>query len=619
MFRYVALVWNDRDAAAREAARALLERHWPVAQNWRVGLRGRGIEVRYVRARTDSSQAYEVADSGGVVLGTLFARSAEGVSTAAPQALGEADSRAIVDTNGRHLIEEFWGRYVAFLHDAPAQATWVLRDPSGGMPCYLVRCRGVDLYFSWIDDVWELVDDSLEVNWPYLIATVCSLREHSSGTALRGVTQVLTGECLEIRAGVSKRFFYWDPLAVANTELIEDAAAAVAAMRRCVRDVVHAWASCYEHLLLSLSGGLDSSIVLACLKDAPSRPRTTCCHYYPLGADLDERAFARAAAARADSELIERARAPSFSLQPLLTIHRSPEPTHYPYFLEHSRLDAQLAAESGAAAVLSGYGGDQLFYQERAQWAPGDFLHRRGVRPALLRIALDAAQMDQISVWRVLRAAIWGYLVQQRWSVLEEAGRMRPLLVPEVIREARRSAEFLHPLLRHPRGTPSGKLWHAHQISQPFDFYDPLGGESGVERIAPLFSQPLIELCLRIPTYVLTQGGWDRAVARRAFYEDLPAQIRNRRHKGGIEEHLRQTVQHNRGLLRELLLDGFLVREGVIDRTKLADVLSGRATRIASGCGELLEYAGIEAWCRRSGARARRGDLAPRRISVAEG
>ena len=619
MFRYVAFVWNDRDAAAGEAARALLERHWTTARHWSVGLRGRGVEVRHVGAGMGCSSAHELTDGAGVVLGTLFESSEDGVSRAAPQALGEAQSRAIADTDGRHLIESFWGRYVAFLHDAAAPATWVLRDPTGGMPCYLTRRRGVDIYFSWIDDVLELLDDGLEINWPYLIATVCFLREHSSGTAVRGITQVLAGECLETRAGVARRLFYWDPLAVANTEVIEDAAAAAAAMRHCVRDVVHAWASCHEHLLLSLSGGLDSSIVLASLRDAPSRPRITCFHYYPLGADLDERAFARAAAARAGLELIERARDPAFSLRPLLTINRSPEPTNYPYFLEHSRPDAQLAAECGAAAVLIGYGGDQLFYQERAEWAPGDFLHRRGVRSGLLRIALDAAQMDQVSVWRVMRAATSGYLAQRRWSPLQEAGRMRALLVPEVIREARRSAGFLHPLLRHPRGAPSGKLWHAHQISQPFDFYDPLGGESGAERLAPLVSQPLMELCLRIPTYVLTRGGWDRAVARRAFYHDLPAEIRNRRHKGGIEEHLRLTVEHNRAFLQELLLDGALVREGIIDRVKLAEVLSGRVSRIACGSGELLEYAGIEAWCLRWSTAAGRGDSAPLRISIGEG
>lgn len=599
MFRYVAFVWNDQDPAARESARALLQRQAVAAQGWQPGLRGRGVEVRYTRADADSCGAYALAGGEGVVLGDLFARSQEGVSRPAPQSLEAADSRAMLDSNGRHLIESFWGRYVAFLHDEQACATWVVRDPSGGLPCYFVRCRGVDVYFSWIDDVIELLDGPLEVNWPYLAAALCFVREHSAGTALREVTQVLAGQCVETRAGLSKRTFYWDPLRIANEEAIEDPREAAAAMRRCVRDVVHAWASRHEHLLLSLSGGLDSSIVLACLRDAPSQPRITCFHYYPLGADLDERAFARAAAAKAGLELIERPRDSAFSLQPLLTVHRSPEPTHYAYFLEHSRLDAQLAAEHGATAVVIGFGGDQLFYQECAQWAAGDFLHRRGPRPGVLRVALDAAQMDRISVWRVLREAASSYLLHQRWSPLQEAGRMRPLLVPATIAQARRSAGFLHPLLRHPRGAPSGKLWHAHQMSQPFDFYDPIGREGEAERISPLFSQPLVELCLRIPTYVLTHGGWDRAVARRAFYGDLPPEIRNRRHKGGIEEHLRLTLEHNRPLLRELLLDGALVREGIVDRGRLAEVLSGGATRIAAGSGEILEYAGFEAWLRR--------------------
>src|SRR5579862_3962703 len=160
MFRYVAFVWNDRDAVGRESARRLLERHSRMARQWRTGLHGKGVEVRYVRAAADSSTAYELTEGGGVVLGTLFARTPEEVSRAAPQALGEADSRAMLDTNGRHLIEEFWGRYVAFLHDEPAQATWVVRDPSGGMPCYLARCRGVDLYFSWIEDVLALLEEA---------------------------------------------------------------------------------------------------------------------------------------------------------------------------------------------------------------------------------------------------------------------------------------------------------------------------------------------------------------------------------------------------------------------------------------------------------------------------
>ena len=155
MFRYVAFVWNQQDAACRESAQTVLA-HCATGQVWRVALRGKGVEVRHLGA-SDACTAYLLDDGGGVVLGTLFARSQEGISRPAPKALGEADSRAILDSDGRHLIESFWGRYVAFLHDDGAAATWVLRDPSGGLPCYLVRCRGVDVYFSWIEDVLDLL------------------------------------------------------------------------------------------------------------------------------------------------------------------------------------------------------------------------------------------------------------------------------------------------------------------------------------------------------------------------------------------------------------------------------------------------------------------------------
>src|SRR6185312_8408554 len=114
MFRYVAFVWNEQDPASRESARALLQRHAASGQEWRVALRGSGVEVRCTG--TGSCTAFTLAEDGGVVLGNLFARSQEGVSTPAPAALGAADSRAVLDTNGRHLIESFWGRYVAFLH-----------------------------------------------------------------------------------------------------------------------------------------------------------------------------------------------------------------------------------------------------------------------------------------------------------------------------------------------------------------------------------------------------------------------------------------------------------------------------------------------------------------------
>ena len=76
------------------------------------------------------------------------------------------------------------------------------------------------------------------------------------------------------------------------------------------------------------------------------------------------------------------------------------------------------------------------------------------------------------------------------------------------------------------------------------------------ERLSPLYSQPVLELCLRLPVHLLTLGGWDRAIARRAFYDALPQEVANRKEKGAMDQHLRGVVDHNITFIRELLLDG---------------------------------------------------------------
>jgi asparagine synthase (glutamine-hydrolysing) len=119
------------------------------------------------------------------------------------------------------------------------------------------------------------------------------------------------------------------------------------------------------------------------------------------------------------------------------------------------------------------------------------------------------------------------------------------------------------------------------------------------ERVEPLTSQPLLELCLRIPTFILASGAEDRSLARRAFSQDVPANILARRSKGSIEAFIRQTILNNVRFVRGMLLDGVLVRENLLDRQRLEVALSGRPERIAGAPACLFDFLGIEAWARR--------------------
>jgi asparagine synthase (glutamine-hydrolysing) len=440
---------------------------------------------------------------------------------------------------------------------------------------------------------------SFGINWEYLAAWVCMMKGPTHATALGEVSQVLGGECVQVRDDRATSVFFWDALQVANSEMIEDPDEATRGLRDRVIDAVRAWASSYSGITLALSGGLDSSIIYASLRDSPARAKLTCFHHYPIGSDLDERQFARRVAETGGTGLIERPRIPTVSLEPLLGVEASHTPADYLYYLEHSRLDARLAAEHNATAVFSGWGGDQVFYQARGFFGAGDYLHYRGVRPELLRVAFDSAQMDSVSVWQVLRHALAERLQQRRLGLLREMAAPMVLIRPEVLDEVHGNLNYLHPVLRDPRGTPSGKLWHAFHALGPWEFYDPLGCEDDPELVAPLYSQPILELCLRVPVHLLTLGGWDRAIARRAFYSELPREVANRKNKGGIEQHLWALFEHNKPFVRDLLLQGGLLREHIVDRKNLTTALSGKPSTVQQSHAEVLHLIAAEAWLRR--------------------
>jgi len=602
VFRYVAFVWNDADPAARTSAGSLARRLGETSAQWQSVLDRKGLRVLCADVRRGSSEPYLLHRDGGVVLGKLFRRVGEAGaarSVTAPFAIPEEPSRAIAESGGRRLIEGYWGRYVAFLHDEAASVTRILRDPSSALPCFAASFAGVHVYFSRMEDVWRLLDQSFTINWKYVAGALCQSALHIHATGLNEVSQVLGGECVEHRAGQVNRTFYWNPLEVANDDPIEDPVEAAAAVRATTRDCVHAWASSYSSILHLLSGGLDSSIIFACLKSAPNPPRITCLNYYSPGSNSDERDYARLVASGSGFELIERERDATVSLESLLRVQKAPMAADYFFYLDEGRGEAQLAREYGARAVFSGYGGDQLFYRSRAALAAGDYLDRYSAGPALFEVALDAARMDRLSVWRVLGQAMRAAWLGRRWSVEDEqvAGR-KSVIRDEVSRDISRDSDLVHPWLRGAERAPGGKRFHAYQLMFPAHFYNPLGGDDDPEPVTPLFSQPLLELAMRIPTWLHTRGGWDRAMARRAFEHDMPRRIVTRRTKGGQEEHAKTILLRNVGFARNLLLDGHLVRERIVARDQVAEALSPGPRRFMSGNVELYGCLSAEAWVR---------------------
>jgi asparagine synthase (glutamine-hydrolysing) len=604
MYRYFVLIWNPRDSNAVTSARSVSERLLRSTAGWTRAFETEGVAAFQAGLGEGASETRLLHPGSGAVFGRIFNRYIEDTTAALRIQFDHDESLRIVQTGGRRFIERYWGRYVAVIHNAAAGETWVLRDPSGGLPCLLANYQGVHLVFSDLEDCAKLDLLHFSVNWRYIRGLVAQPGLQIRDTALQGVSEVQLGERVRFSGDTIHRSLEWNPFEIAQTDPIQDPNQAIAELRSTTRAVVHAWAACYSSVIHNLSGGLDSSIVLSCLKDAPSRPAVTCLHYFGTGPDEDERKYARLMANHAKAELIEhQLDVREARLDGILKLRKSSRPWFYMYELEHGEFEKQAATDNGSNALFSGAGGDGVFFQAHADLAVTDYLFDRGLGRGLLHVAVDAARMSRKSVWPLLFKAMRTRVLRPRWSAYTAGGRPeRTLVNPDVLK-----AGILDQSLDHPwftglaiRGVPPGILWHALTVAVPPAYYNSFLEGPYPERTLPLLSQPLVELCLRIPTYVLIKSGMDRAMARRAFAPDLPPEIIKRRNKGRIDQHIRNILDANLDFVRDFLLNGRLVKEGLLDRTVLELYLSRDRSPADFQYSEILQqHVCIEAWLSR--------------------
>lgn len=593
MFRFIALCWRPaspaQEACARQWAQALQQ-----AGPWRTALRIAGLQV-YVRdERPGGPRIHALPGNQGVILGQLFRNGSDASTGDAVQALTPAEADRVIHSEGRSLTCDFWGRYVAFLPSWTNEPR-VLRDPSGLLPCFRTELDGVGLAFSWLEDVVAALPlgPRLSVDWELLAALM--LRGSLSGryTALREIQQVLPGELTGLLGTSAAARPLWSALDIARSPVEWPGPEAAQQLRHTVVRCVQAWASCHDKILLRLSGGIDSAIVLSSLAQAHvATRRIACLNYYSAGADSDERFYARLVASHVGCRLIEQARNTQLRLSDMLNVALTPTPASYLGRMGTGIIDARIAAETGADVMFTGSGGDQVFFERRCDWPAADYLQQHGLSRHFLRVVVEAAHLGRVSVWQCLQHAFQGR------SRAEPAWDRGPMTRQASLAALEQVERAVHPALADAADLPIGKFHQLAELTTPGECHDPYLRAAAPALVMPLRSQPVVEMSLRTPTYLLTQGGTGRALARRAFAEDLPAALLARRSKGGTGEHVRDVLDNQRELARTLLLEGRLMQAHILDRRRVQAALADRPSADAVHPGDLHNAMAVEAWLR---------------------
>lgn len=491
---------------------------------------------------------------------------------------------------GQSLIECYWGDYVAVIRSAATVA--VVRSPFGTLPCLYRPWAGGVVVASEIDSLEHAtkVPNSVAFDQVARQLVVGDLR--SSRTCLTDVHEVRGGQ-VAFFAGTSRSHHeIWTPWSIARAiPGCERTVSAAAHLREIAIGCVSAKTRAFKKPLVLLSGGLDSSIVTACLADG--RRDMTCLNLVAPASAGDERLYARAVAGHLGHDLLERPM-PERSLElGTLAGVRLPRPVARSFEQRIYREAQAVAKEQGCDGIVDGGGGDNVFCSLQSASPAADCILDSDGRRRFWHTCNAIADMTNASIGRVVWKALRRATTRSRpyrWAINDR------MLSAEA--KATAAEAVGHPWLSM---DPSRLPGRAAQIAllvaaQSFVEDGPHGAKTHV--VSPLVSQPLIEHCLSIPSWQWFDRGCNRAVARHAFAPLLPASAVWRRGKGVPDSFIVRLFETNRSYIREHLLGGMLAHEGLIDTAPVCAALDDPAPFGGAEFGRLVRLMDAETWAR---------------------
>ncbi len=530
--------------------------------------------------------------AAGFVVGDVFQMPGQGVG---PSPLEDPTvcARQPVEM-ARRLSRAHWGRYVAILHGPPV-ATGVFRDPSGALPC-LVWPMGEGLHVVTSDLSLApsfLRPPQLALNWRNIARYMALPAASTTEPLFDGISAVGPGELQMVGEGQASSNLIWSPADFVRNDRTDLSAAGDELVRR-VDASTHSLARGYERLMVEVSGGLDSAIVAAAISETGLSGRVT--EWINRAGDReesDERAYAQAVTDRIGVNLtvISKPRT-RLDAETLAELGGSTWPA---ITASDAGTDRDIAARLSASrthGLVSGQGGDAVFFQMPSALIMADALRRDGPRALLSPLLPDVARRTRQSVWSVLR--------QVR---AEHRGRAPPTmttspLVSSDVRTEFAGSEHRWVSVARSQGVSPAKRLQIEAIANCQVYLDDSRRHRIADPLFPLLAQPVVELCLAIAAPDLAGGAYDRTFTRTAFAERLPDAVRKRRSKGNMSAFFSRLVAENLDTLRPHLIDGCLCEAGILDRAAVERSLDAQHLIWTGQATEILWAATVESWVR---------------------
>jgi len=486
---------------------------------------------------------------------------------------------------GDRVPELLRGMFALAIYDVKARRLLLARDRFGEKPLYYTqRPDG----FAFASELAALLADpgtDADVS-PAAADLYLSLQYVPAPDSIFDQVKKLPAGCLlDVACGGEPRVRRYYQISYQPTLRALDEREAAERVRAAVEDAVRVRLMSDVPLGAFLSGGLDSSIVVACMARATSRPVQTFSVGF-VGAEVDELPFARIIAQRFGTDHHELVVKPDMtSLLPSIVRHHG-EP-----FGDSSALPTRYLCEmtrQHVTVALSGDGGDEAFGgYRRYRW--GDLAARLSSSPLafLARKALQATPGARAHAIRSFGRRLAEDDAARYLSLIchfsreEQQALYGPKLRGTLASNAAHT--LFSQLLQASAAQDNVSRYcdvdaHSYLPDDIFAKVDIASMTFALEARAPFVDHLVMELGASLPGRLKLHGGKGKYILKQAFADVVPPAIRGRRKKGFASPTRGWFAGPLRQFARDLLLSPEARQRGLFDMGAVERLLARHAS-----------------------------------------
>ena len=519
---------------------------------------------------------------------------------------------------GSDFLLKLNGIFAFAIWDSLEKSLFLARDALGVKPLYYLTYDKCFVFASEIKVLMALGADFGSLDHESIDRYLSFLWCPGDGTPSQNIRKLLPGEAMVVSSGsIEKRWFWYQlPSFRLKNKSLSKCSEVIEGTRKHLQDAVHRQLVADVPVGAFLSGGLDSSSIVAFAREI--NPDIRCFTIETVGGQetgiIDDLPYARRVAKHLGVQLdVVQIDASHMARDLERMVWQLDEPLADPAPLNVLYI-SQLAREQGIKVPLSGSGGDDLFSGYRRHralmaekwwtWLPisarrglahfTGSLNQNGVMGRRLSKLFSGAALDG-------DASLVNYF---RWIQRDDLDRLYSVEFRSVLNSSKAEAPMLDFLQDLP--PEASRLERMLSLEQRFFlsdhnliYTDKMSMAAGVEVRVPFLDLDLVEFATRIPAKYKQRGKEGKWVLKKAMEPYLPHDVIYRP-KSGFGAPLRRWMRNElREMLGDLLSVESLHRRGLFNPNAVQQLISNNDAGRIDASYTLLSLLCIEIWCRR--------------------